>query len=360
MALLIMDGFDWMGNTLNGTQMGAAMSRLWPGTAFNSGDGTELGSRGAGTALGWGNSTLGNRELKSPALRPLSHANNEIIIGWYCRTPAASWLGNRMILRVYSDTDTTAESINLNSNTGNSTLDLRRGTTVIENNIVTGMALNTWYHIEVLFDMLDAGTCVIKIDGTIVYDSTSGAIDLQPNADTTKTWQHVELGQWGTNHWIDDVFIMDGSGTDFNSFLGPQYIETVLPDGDGSQTDWTDSAAAGTNYYQMIDEADVDDDTTYLISGTSTDETLSTFAAMTLTGQEPIAVSHHVDIRLDTAGSTDITLSARSGSTVDSSAISITSTSYDQKYVIHETNPVTAAAWTKTAFEAFEFGAKIV
>ena len=359
MALIFMDGFDWFPTGLNGTNMGDRVSRLWPGTAFNSSDGSETGARGAGTSVSWNNSTLGGRELKTRTdLRPLSHANNEIYVGFYYKTPAASWIGNRDLLQIYSDTISDAQSVGLYTNSGNSTLDVRRGTSNVGTAVVTGMTLDTWHHIEVYFNMLDSGQCIIRVDGVEVYDS--GVADFQPSGDSTKTWQHVRLGQWGTQSNIDDVFIMDGSGTDFNDFIGPQYIETLFPDGDGNSTDWTDSASAGTNYYQMIDETDVDDDTTYLSSSTSTDETLSTMENATLTSDAPKAVSHHVDIRVD-VGSTDVTLSARGDSTtVQSSSFTISDTDYYQEFVIHEVNPIDSSAWTTADFDAMEFGVKIV
>jgi len=58
-------------------------------------------------------------------------------------------------------------------------------------------------------------------------------------------------GVWYT---LDDIYLLDNTGTVNNDFLGPQMIEYVVPSGPGSLTEWNPTAGAN---WENVDETTV-------------------------------------------------------------------------------------------------------
>ena len=75
---------------------------------------------------------------------------------------------------------------------------------------------------------------------------------------------------------FDDIYVLDDAGSDNTDFLGDCRVETIFPDADGNENDFTASPAV-SNYLNVDDGGSPDDDTTYNWSATATDRELYAF-----------------------------------------------------------------------------------
>lgn len=65
-------------------------------------------------------------------------------------------------------------------------------------------------------------------------------------------------------YWFADLRVGDDQGGVNDDFMGDRRVFTHFPNRDGSPSEWTPSA--GSDKYAMVDEADPDDDSTYIES----------------------------------------------------------------------------------------------
>lgn len=138
-------------------------------------------------------------------------------------------------------------------------LQTRRGTE-------TGTLLHTsdfvysqdvWYYIEVYVKIADAGEYQVKINGVSDANMSSGggpiSADTQNGSDALAdlfSLKGTSASAAGT-HYIDDLYVIDSSGSTNNSWLGDCRVETVVPSGAGNSTQWTPSS--GSNW-AAVDE----------------------------------------------------------------------------------------------------------
>jgi len=105
-----------------------------------------------------------------------------------------------------------------------------------------------------------AGAFEVRVNNTTVL-SASG-IDTQqsanPYADT------LYFGHGGANDlYLDNLWICDGSGADFNDCLGELRVITRRPNAPGNYTQWTPNTGAN---WECVDDEQPDNDTTYVSS----------------------------------------------------------------------------------------------
>lgn len=94
----------------------------------------------------------------------------------------------------------------------------------------------TWYYVEMKVKLHDTlGEVHVRVDGATVLSLTG--IDTK-NAGTAAVLDQVRVGA-GMNTAVDDWYICNEQGTEFNDFLGDVRIETLAPSGDGGTLDWT-------------------------------------------------------------------------------------------------------------------------
>jgi len=154
---------------------------------------------------------------------------------------------------------------------------------------------------------------------------------------------------------LDDLVVMDGSGSYNNAFLGDVTISAVLPNGAGNSSGWTPSA--GSNY-QCVDEASPNDDTDYNSTSTLNAKDLYAFPDAPA-GADIRAVQIVSAQRKGAEGPGQIKHVVRSSSTdYDQTAQGIGGTSYSFLRTVVEADPATAAAWSESGFNAAEFGIK--
>ncbi len=208
-----------------------------------------------------------------------------------------------------------------------------------------------WYYIELkVFTNNSTGTVEVKVNGSTWLSLTSQ--DTQPGSNA---WHDaVRFGQLNVVSRFDDMYVLDGSGSANNDFLGNRKVVALDPDGAGVATDWTPSA--GSNYQNVDDGDEVDEDTTYNETSTNADDDLYTYDDLPGVTASVDGVQITSEARV-TAGSMDLSNLIRTGTTIyPGSADTVTSTSYVTSTRVEEQDPDTAAAWTPAGVNGAQFG----
>ena len=209
-----------------------------------------------------------------------------------------------------------------------------------------------------------AGLLTLKVNGVTIFN----AVDIGDTG-TAASWNHVLF--WGpalntgTNSGIfwGDTVIMDGSGSEFNGFLGDFRMEVdSSPTADGTTTAWT-SAGAGAAYVEIDDTLGApDDDTTYIESTTAAQDSFVTYAGASLTNVNTISGVLLGSYARESVAAAPQQIAHR----VDSSSTFATGTTYSllSTYELvwdgFEQNPNTSTAWTKTTIDAAEWGVQSI
>ncbi len=236
------------------------------------------------------------------------------------------------------------------------TLYLDRGATNLDSNAY-GLLANTWYYIEIDVTWGDgtAGAYDVYVNGQNIMSGTS----VDTRNITGDNCAGVELqGNSSGNPFFDDLVCIDGTGTDQTTRIGPCFIETVIPDANGTTNNFTASPAV-SNYLNVDDGNSPDDDTTYNSSSTVNHKDLYGHAALTGNVGTVYAVQPRSYVRGVDAGTRGLKNVARSVAT----EVDGTEKFVDQSYIyidhIYENDPNGGGAWTESSVNAAEFGIKI-
>jgi hypothetical protein len=123
----------------------------------------------------------------------------------------------------------------------------------------------TWHYIEWQLSRVNQST-EVRVNGATVYSNNSfGAAAGQ----LTRFWCERNRGH---TYYLDDLYILNSTGTSFNDFLGPVRMEALAANADGSRSQLTPST--GTAHYSLINDGS---DSTY-VEGAATEGDLYDFA----------------------------------------------------------------------------------
>lgn len=222
--------------------------------------------------------------------------------------------------------------------------------------IATGSAnllVNTWYYIEVKLVVNGAsGSVEVHLNGAVEISSTAGNFGTT-NIDTLQIGQGSNSGQFQ----YDDMYVCDTTGSaPQNTFLGDVRVATIYPAGDGAHTAWTPNT--GTTHYTQVDEAQADDDTTYVSDATPGDLDTYTFGTID-TGATVYALQTNLYARKDDANTRQIAPVIRQSGTDNIGATVTLASTYVDYTQIYNQDP-TSAAWTPTTVNADQYGVKEV
>lgn len=206
----------------------------------------------------------------------------------------------------------------------------------------------------------------VHVEVKITFNNTTGSVEVRvngnstpvinvTNVDTVNTanvdCRYVALGYStggpGTSDmWWDNWYVWDTTGGVNDDFLGERRIETVVANADTATEDWTPST--GVDSYAMVDEIGPDDDTTYLSSGTTTNKTVLSTAAISTTTGSCKAVTILARTTKTDVGAATHKVGLVSNAVEDKSADISPSAAgylYDSRHVANQ-NPDGPAAWT--------------
>lgn len=225
---------------------------------------------------------------------------------------------------------------------------------------VNTLARDTNYYIEVKVKIANSGgTFEVKVNGiSDGWINVSGA-DTCPNSNEYANTIKIDniSASWDT--YYSDLYVCDGAGSSDNDFLGDCRVDTYLPDNNGTYSQFTGSDSDSTDNYLLVDDTTPDGDTTYVQSSTVGQKDTYSFADMSHTPATIFGVQAVACVKKDDAGARAVALLAKSGATEDTGASQNLSTSYAAYVKLWATDPNTGMRWTKTNFNAAEFGLKV-
>lgn len=349
MALLFMEGFDWVDPALTSTALQDQIKTYWfdANTSFFNPQGVvSTGRLGTGNAIQLGGQS-GSQFLVSPLLDPVV---GEAVIGFAMRPSA--FQDNTTFFQVRSggvatlvfrvDAVGVIEIYEANS--------FRVTTTAV-------MTANEWNYIEVKFTLGTSGSVEIRINGTTQYVNTNINID---NGQTS--WNNFVIGcmTLGGSTEYDDIYVLDTTGATNNDFLGLVNVKTLVPDASGSTNTFVASdASPAADHWMLVDELPGDDDLTYLEGSVSGERELFSYEPSSPIGAV-YAVQHLVATRVTDNTARDIRFTTEFGATIsDNGTETIASSTYKFSSITYDVNPDNGSVWTEASIDATDFGITI-
>lgn len=152
---------------------------------------------------------------------------------------------------------------------------------------------------------------------------------------------------------LDDIYILDNTGTFDNAFLGECRIETKFPAANGAFVEFSPVGAASN--FQCVDETTSNDDADYTQGNIVGNRDLFTVGTYSFVGQVygvQVSVTH----RKDDVGNRVVAPLARVSSTLYEGSTDTCLSQYKMAKKIWETNPNTNAQWTVSEVNAGQYG----
>jgi len=158
---------------------------------------------------------------------------------------------------------------------------------------------------------------------------------------------------------IDDFFVFDTNGSTNNTVLTVEaQVDATLPNANGSVRQWT--PLNGGDDYVEIDDPVIDDDTTYLETGTVGNQFLVGMGSLPTTRKTVLGMQVGAAVKRTAGGSSQLKLLNNSNGTLGTgSAQVMTSGVYTGLYETYETDPDTMTQWTVSGYNAHEAGAEL-
>lgn len=263
------------------------------------------------------------------------------------------------LIALRSDAGATAHvTLALSSGGG---LNVRRGE---HNGTVLGTAgalvLNTWYFIELKATLSDTvGTVDVRVNGVSTLSLTGQDTK---NAGTKTVFDSVLLGNSSTAQLVayyDDVYFANGAGTVNNNFLGDLRVRSLAPSGNGNSSQLLGSDANSIDNYLLVDDP-TPDTADYVGSATLDQKDTYAFGDLPDTSGTVLGVQVNALATKTDTGVRNLALVTRSGAAdYDSADVALTNGSNLFVQQLRELDPATAAAWTRAAVNAAEFGVKV-
>lgn len=293
---------------------------------------------------------------------PVDYVGETLVVGFRIKTPDWVTTGAHKLFSVYSDgTGDADRQLELYIDYSDSNkLKLRRGATDLAESSASLISVDTWHYIEFKFNVHDTtGLYDVRVDGN--SEMSASGTDTR-NLSTRGVYLLEWWGMDGQNadqasdeQIIDDIYVLDTTGTINNNFLGPSTgVVALFPSAEGTTIDFTPST--GTDNSALVDD-NPPGDTDYNDGATNGDIDEYEVDALSETIIYGVSVQTHA--KPDAIGSIrKFRHRVRSGASVgNGSDIAV----YDD--AVHETifeaDPNTSAQWTNTNLNAAEFGVEV-
>jgi hypothetical protein len=220
------------------------------------------------------------------------------------------------------------------------------------------LAAATTYYIETKVLVHNStGTFEVRVNGSSTGWIALTGQDTQNTANATANTIVIEGVVSNTDY--DDLYICDGTGSANNNFLGDVRVDCYLPSGNGNSSQLVGSDSNSTDNYLLVDEASQNGDTDYVHSATSGQKDTYAFTDMSHTPASIFGVQVNMVAKKDDSGNRSICSVTRSGGSDTDGTTQALGTTYSDYREISETDPNTAAAWTRTDLNSAEFGVKV-
>lgn len=340
MALLYIDGFDWITNGV----------LLFDGGGRYSTSGTIPSQFDRITDTASGTGAAARLQGSANLIRAL---DNEVTIYIGCRVRIGSIpISNTNLFSYREATATSGLHLSMLITTSG-TIQVRRGNIggTLLGTTTTALTANTWTYIECKVTISDTvGVVEIRFNGSATPDLNLTSQDTKNGGNTY--CDGFFFGGNNINLDFDDFYI------DTTTFHGDVEVTTIVPDGAGASAQFTPSA--GSNW-QNVDELPVDNDTTYNESNTVAHKDRFTFGNLPADADTVIGVQVSAFAKKQIAGPRDMRLVAFDGTTEGDGALTHTPAVGDYSWFVtmFEDHPSGAAAWTTGEVDGGQFGYKI-
>ena len=238
------------------------------------------------------------------------------------------------------------------------TISVRRGSTTLDTTVAT-TPLDEWFYLEFLVTIhASAGAYELRMNGATILSASGVNTQNGGVAQASQCWL-TGSGGLGSNLNgsidFDDFVLQSGSAS---ALLGDCRVDTFFPDADGASSQFTPST--GTDNYAMVDEANPDDDTTYVESSTVGHIDLYGFPDLSHTPANIYAVQVSPRVNKTESGYRSMKAVVRSGgANYESAERVIGADTFVWVPLLFEEDPDTAAAWTIAGVNAIEAGLKV-
>jgi hypothetical protein len=219
-----------------------------------------------------------------------------------------------------------------------------------------------WYFIEVKVKFsATVGTVQVRVNEEEVITETDGNKNTSNGATTYLYPSVIRIGQTGDAAacYVDDIYIADDVANGVDDFLGDVALEVLDPNANGTTSDFVGSDADSANNYLLVDDPDVDGDSTYVESNTATEKDTYNVGPLSGTPAAIPAVSVKSYCKKSDGGSRTFKHISRSGGSEETSAVLYPSTGtyrHMQSHFTEDINGGSPQAWTAAAVNSAEFG----
>ena len=235
-------------------------------------------------------------------------------------------------------------------------ISIYRGATQVAISAAAAVASNTWGYMEVTHTVSDTvGVLTVKWNGTQIVTFTGDT----KNAGTATTIDSFRFGCTGASNvnQFDDLYVFNALGSVNNTYAGDSRIQTLVPNGAGSSTQWLPTGSA--NNWDNVDELPYSA-VEYNASATSGNRDLYALTNLLTATSAVACVQQSSTMQKSDAGAVSVKNAVKSGGTVYSDA-SGTGLSVSPTVVLtlREQDPATSAAWTVANVNALEAGVEV-
>jgi len=230
---------------------------------------------------------------------------------------------------------------------GNGTV-LGTGSTVIPN--------DSWFYVEM----------------KVVIDSSVGTIDLNINeiSDISVTGLNTKNSSnsyanfitfphpngYFIKYWLDDIYVLDGTGSVNNDLLGDMKVEMLRTSGEGAYTSWS-SNNGNIPRWKAVQVLD----TNFVSTTTNGNKGTFNFSPLQKLNSGFAAVAVNVFARNSSPSTHTVDVVLKSGATeILSTDQTIDQITYRRVQLIQETDPDTTATWTSEGINAVDCGIKLI
>ena len=210
---------------------------------------------------------------------------------------------------------------------------------------------NIWRYIETQID-LTTGVCKVRADGVEVVSGTL------PVSTSINSVVFPNQPNGGVEFAIDDIYILDTTGTVNNNFLGDVRVQTLLPDADGSNVAMIPST--GTSHYNLVNEA-TPNTTNYVYTPTVGAKDSYQYQNLDGNTARVYGVQALAYARKDATGTINLRNITRIGSMDYSGKTTVPlSASWTIGKELWEQSPATSSSWSPNEVNDAEFGIETV
>jgi len=212
----------------------------------------------------------------------------------------------------------------------------------------TALSTGTWYRIEVLANTGIGAAWEVKIDGVSEISGT---------ATLGTAWTALALGKVTNRNTNDVDFYYDDWAFATSGYVGNVGCLQALPNADGSPQQWT--SGTGPSDYTQVDENALDtaDYIARIASGGALVGRVEVQDSATLgISSNILAVKPYTAVRNMDFTTTSTLLRLVSVGTTADSATWDTNNVTTIRYIVYNTDPDTASAWTTGALDAIQLG----